>query len=135
MSWQRPGVRAAAILTKVLPLAAIAALAGCGNSAEDKLYEGFKCSRVASQLGSSTAAANAMENVREYALDLDKSVPPDQRARHAMRATERFQDDVPLHKLSNQGKRELLTSIYQSSTCQELYVDKSMTNWRTPRDK
>lgn len=133
MNRQRPGVMARTIWTKVLPLAAIAALVGCGNAAEDKLYEGFKCSRVAYQLGRSTEADNAMENVRQYALELEKSVPPDQRARHAMRATERFQDDVPLHKLSNEGKRELLNSIYRSDTCFLLYVDPSAM--RTPRNQ
>lgn len=117
-----------------LAVFAVLSLTACSSEAEDTLYEGFKCSRVASQLGRAKDADNAMENVREAALEVEKSVPPDQRARHAMRATERFQDDVPLHKLSTAGKRELLSSIYGSSTCQRLYMDPSLVR-RTPRNK
>lgn len=125
MGGQRVDVLGRAFLAKVLPLAAVLVLGGCGNCAEDKLYEGFKCARVAQQLGRPSLASNAMQNVREHAKALESGMSSSERARSAMKAGERFQDDVPLHRLSNQGKYELLTEIFESGTCKKLYVSPS----------
>lgn len=125
MAAQRVHVLGRAFLAKVLPLAAVLVLGACGNSAEDKLYEGFKCARVAQQLGRPSLASNAMQNVREHAKELESGMSVSERARSARKASERFQDDVPLHRLNNQGKYELLTEIFESGTCKKLYASPS----------
>jgi len=95
-------------------------LAGCGSSPEDRVYEAFKCGKVATLLEQERqgdiAFANVMSDVKQ--LEAAGGSP----ARFAMEMGERFQDDVPLYRLTVGGQMALLTEVYQSDECQALYT-------------
>ncbi|UGB37248.1 hypothetical protein [Frateuria soli] len=94
-------------------------LAGCGSSPEDKVYEAFKCGKVATLLEQNKNSDIAMKKAIPYIRQMEKGGGSP--ARLAMEMSQRFQDDVPLYKLSLDGQMGLLTEIYQSQTCQALY--------------
>lgn len=94
-------------------------LAGCGSTPEDKLYEAFKCGKVATLLDQEKDGAMALKNATPYMqqMEADGGNP----ARVAMEMNQRFQDDVPLYRLTVSGQMAMLSKIYQSSQCQALY--------------
>lgn len=94
-------------------------LAGCGGSPEDKVYTAFKCSKVAVLLerekDGDMAAANAIPHMKE--MEAGWKNP----ALVALEMNQRFQDDVPLYRLTVGSQMALLTKIHQSDECQALY--------------
>lgn len=95
------------------------ALAGCGSSPEEKLYEAFKCGKVATLLEHERDGNMALKNAEPYMRQMkaDGGNP----AQVAMEMNQRFQDDVPLHRLAIGGQMAMLADIYQSDECQALY--------------
>lgn len=93
--------------------------AGCGSSPQDKLYEAFKCGKVATLLEREKDGDMALANATPYMkqMEADGGNP----ARVAMEMNQRFQDDVPLYRLAIGGQMAMLSDIYQSDECQELY--------------
>lgn len=93
--------------------------AGCADSAEDKLYEAFKCSKVATQLGMERDANMAQLNATPHMMAMESSGKSPSLI--MMEMGQRFQDDVPLYRLSVGGQMSLLSDVYQSDECQALY--------------
>ena len=92
-------------------------LSGC-SSAEDKIYRGFQCAKIAGLLGKSSASKKAMGKILFDAERLTTSENP----RYLeMKMNERFQDDVPLYRYGPKAQTKVLTSLYESSECQEYY--------------
>lgn len=94
-------------------------LSGCGSSPEDRLYEAFKCGKVATLLEREKDGDMALANATPYMKQMEAD--GDNPARVAMEMNQRFQDDVPLHRLAIGGQMAMLSDIYQSDECQELY--------------
>lgn len=94
------------------------ALSGCGESAEDKLYEAYKCSKVATLLEREKEADAAQLNAEPYYSEAVGNSNP---AYYFMQLSQRFQDDAPLYRLTVSSQMELLTEIYKSDSCQKLY--------------
>lgn len=94
-------------------------VAGCGSSPEDELYKSFKCAKVATLLEREKDGDMAMERAIPYMklMEAEGGSP----ARLAIEMSERFQDDVPLYRLTVGGQMGLLSDIYKSSECQALY--------------
>ena len=92
-------------------------LAGC-SSAEDKVYKAFRCAKVASLLGSDSAAKRAMSKVTIEMEKLTTSASP---SYLEMRMSEQFQEDVPLYRYGPRAQAEILTQAYESSECQKYY--------------
>lgn len=92
-------------------------LTGC-SSAEDKVYKGFRCAKIASLLGESSASKKAMSKILFDAERLTTSENP----RYLeMKMNERFQDDVPLYRYGPKAQAKVLTNLYESSECQNYY--------------
>lgn len=101
--------------TMVAMTVVVTVLAGC-SSAEDKVYEAYKCGRVAAmagQLGKARAAAAKvdvhMKELKTTGSQLD------------LRLMTRFTDDLKLHRLSPLGQGKKLVENLESRTCQKLY--------------
>jgi len=94
-------------------------LVGCGSSAEDRVYEAFKCSKVATllerEVDGDIAFAKAIPDLQK--METSGRNP----ARLAMEMNERFQDDVPLYRYTLNSQMSVLFEIYQSGECQALY--------------
>jgi hypothetical protein len=99
--------------------AGLIALAACGRSPEEKVYEAFRCAKVAMHLDRGKDADTAMENAIPYMREVAAHVGSP--ARYTMMMNERFQEDVPLYRLALGSQMELLSSIYDTDRCQELY--------------
>ena len=95
-------------------------LSGCGSTPEDRVYEAFKCGKVAFLLEQHGAGDRAMMSVKDELMELEQL--GGNPSMMAMEMGARFQDDVPLYRLSLQGQMELLADIYQSSDCQNMYA-------------
>lgn len=95
-------------------------LAGCGSSPEDRVYEAFTCSKVATLLEKDRKGDIAFAKVIPDLKQLEAS--GGNPARLAIEMNQRFQDDVPLHRFSVSGQMAVLTEIYLSDDCQALYM-------------
>lgn len=96
-------------------------LTGCGGSAKDRLYEAFKCAKVATLLGEERMADNAMNSVLPYAKELELEAGGEHPGFLMMEMNQLFQDDVPLHRITPDSQVRLINKIYRSSKCQALY--------------
>lgn len=103
-------------------LAASLFSAGCKQSAEDRIYEAFKCGKAATMLGYEKEAAEAIAAVES---DLRASGESSM-ARYAMELSARFQEDVPLYRYSAGDQIEALQAIFKTDTCQALYAPKTL---------
>lgn len=103
-------------VTHVATLAlAVGAIAAC-SSAEDKVYDAYKCGRIAAMVGQATKARAAAAKVGPYMKELKTSG-----SQFEMRLMTRFTDDLELHRLSPLGQGKKLVETFESSTCQKLY--------------
>lgn len=103
----------------IIMAACLLVLAGCGSSPEEKLYEAFKCGKVATLLEQKKDGAMALKNATPFMqqMEADGGNP----GRVAIEMNQRFQDDVPLYRLTVSGQMAMLSEIYHSSKCQALY--------------
>lgn len=100
-------------------VACLLALAGCGSSPEEQVYEAFKCAKAATLLEREADAERAMQSAAPYFTKLEAA--GENPSRVAMEMNQQFQDDVPLHRLSAGGQMAMLTEVYKSDECQALY--------------
>lgn len=95
--------------------AGILLIAGC-SSAEDKVYEAYKCGRIAGIAGFPAKALAAAAKAEPYMKDLKVNG-----SQFELRLMTRFTDDLELHRLSPRGQAEKLRDTFESSSCQKLY--------------
>ena len=93
-------------------------LCGCKQSKEERIYQAFKCTRVANQLDHADETKNALATMED---DL-KSVAPGALASLAKDMQERLDDEVPLERYTAEERLAALKAIYESDTCQALYA-------------
>ncbi len=107
-------------VAKGLVLAAcLLVLTGCGSSQEDKLYQAFKCGKAATLLEREREGGMALANAEPYMRQMEaEGRNPGQ---VAMEMNQRFQDDVPLYRMTVSSQMALLSEIYQSDECQAFY--------------
>lgn len=98
-----------------LTLVSVAAITGC-SSAEDKVYDAYKCSRIAAIVGQADKARAAAAKGEPYMKDLKTSG-----SWFEMRLMTRFTDDLELHRLSPVGQVKKLQGTFESGICQKLY--------------
>ena len=91
----------------------------CGQSPEDRVYEAFKCGKAAMLLEREADAQRAVAVAESLAAG---HVADGSYARYAMELGARFQDDVPLYRLSAGDQLKLLQDIYESGECQAMYA-------------
>ena len=103
----------------VLAVLTVPWLSGCSSKPEDKIYEALKCAKVASMLGQK-ADANAVTPKLEAIM---QDLPPLQgsQAMFMMQLGQRFQEDMDLEGHGIERQMKILTKVYESSKCQELY--------------
>lgn len=103
----------------MIAVAAISAMAltGC-SSTEDKVYKAFRCAKVASLLGSDSAAKRAMSKVTIEMEKLTTSASPEYIGR---KLNERFDEEAPLYRYGPARRTAVLTKAYESSECQKYY--------------
>lgn len=94
-------------------------LAGCGSSPEDQLYEAFKCGKVATLLEQDKEGDNALRHVIPQMQQMEAAGGSP--GRFALEMNQRFQDDVPLHRMTVDGQMQALFQVYKSDKCQALY--------------
>lgn len=104
---------------KLVVAACLLVLAGCGSSPKDKLYEAFKCGKAATLLEREKEGGMALANAEPYMQQMEAEGGSP--AQVAMEMNQRFQDDVPLHRMTVSGQMAMLSDIYQSDECQALY--------------
>ena len=93
-------------------------LSGCKQSREERIYQAFKCTRVANQLDLADETKNAMAAMED---DL-KSIAPGALASLARDMQERLDDEVPLERYTAEERLDALKKIYESDACQALYA-------------
>ena len=93
-------------------------LCGCKQSKEERIYQAFKCTRVANQLDRANETKNALSRMEDEA----RSLPPPAFARLAKELQERLDDEVPLDRYTAEEQVAALKAIYESETCQALYA-------------
>ncbi len=96
-------------------LAVTIGLAGCSN-ADSKIYDAFKCGKVARMLGRNADAEAASKKAEPYFKEI-KQRP----SYYALQLSEKFTDDLELHRYSGMGAMKVISDTYKSSTCQKLY--------------
>lgn len=94
-------------------------LSGCGSSAENEVYLAFKCGKVATLMEQERLGDIALANAEPYFKELEAA--GENPARLAMKMNERFQDEVPLYRMSVGGQMAALSDVFQSDECQALY--------------
>lgn len=101
-------------------IAAVSAflLCGCKQSKEERIYQAFKCTRVANQLDRTNETKNALSRMEDEV----RSLPPAAFARLAKDLQERLDDEVPLDRYTVEEQVAALKAIYESDTCQALYA-------------
>lgn len=106
-------------ITRALPIAAATAaalvLAGCSSN-DSKIYDAFKCGKVAMMMGRMADARAASAKVEQYFKDIKES--PSQ---YMMMLSQKFTDDLELHRYGRDIAVKIITKTYESSTCQALY--------------
>ncbi len=95
----------------------VLALTGC-SSTEDKVYKAFRCAKVASLLGSDSAAKRAMSKVTIEMEKLTTSASPEYIGR---KLNERFDEEAPLYRYGPARRTAVLTKAYESTECQSYY--------------
>jgi len=98
-----------------LLIAIVLAVSGC-SSAEDKVYESYKCAKIAAGVGELGKARAAAAKAEPYMKELKVTG-----SQFQLRMMDRFTDDLELHRLSVLGQGKKLTEVFESSTCQKLY--------------
>lgn len=93
-------------------------LCGCKKSAEERVYQAFKCTRVANQLDHAEETKNALAKME---VDL-KPMEPGSFAALAKDMQERLDAEVPLERYTADERLAALTAIYESDACQALYA-------------
>ena len=93
-------------------------LCGCKQSREERIYQAFKCTRVANQLDHANETKNALATMEE---DL-KSIAPGTLDSLFKDMQERLDDEVPLERYTAEERRAALQAIYESDACQALYA-------------
>ena len=88
---------------------------GC-SSEESKIYDSFKCAKVARMIGNDSQALKALEKAEPYLNKISGS-----QARYAMFLSQKFSDDLELFRYSGEGKMKIINETYQSNKCQSLY--------------
>ena len=109
-------------MLRLIGAVCLLAVAGCSSTPQDKVYEAFKCGKVATLLEQADEGKAAMRSAIPYIKQMDDAGNP---ARMAMELNQKFQDDVPLYQMDVDSQMSLLASIYQSDECQALYVSAS----------
>ena len=92
-------------------------LASC-SSVEDDIYEIFKCSKVAAQLGHPEQGRIAMEKMKMYEDEIDPNMNP---GIFMMEMNQRFQDDLELYRYTSASAVRIMSDVYESGFCQDLY--------------
>lgn len=105
-------------ITRALPIAlAVAALvlAGCSGS-DSKIYDSFKCARVAVMMNRLAEAKAATAKAEPYLAQIKGS-----QSQYMMLLSEKFTDDLELHRYGRDVAVKIIAKTYESSTCQALY--------------
>ena len=106
-------------ITRVLPIAvAVAAalvLAGCSGN-DSKIYDSFKCGKVAMMMGRMTDARAATAKVEQYFKEFKEN-----KSQYMMMLSQKFTDDLELHRYGRDVAVKIIAKTYESSTCQALY--------------
>lgn len=98
-----------------IALAAALVLAGCSGN-DSKIYDSFKCARVAVMMNSLSEAKSAAAMAEPYLAQI--KVSPSQ---YKMLLSQKFTDDLELHRYSRADAGKIIAKTYESSTCQALY--------------
>lgn len=88
---------------------------GC-SSADSKIYEGYKCGKVAEMLGRSSDAVAAAEKIKPLLSEKTGNA-----SQYMLALMAKFTDDMELYRLSPRGQFEKIKDTYESRTCQKLY--------------
>ncbi|MES2183968.1 MAG: hypothetical protein V4505_05425 [Pseudomonadota bacterium] len=95
-----------------------ASAAGC-SGADGKIYDAYKCGKVATILGRGGQGRTAGLKIKPLLDEMEKQ-GVDQ-SQYLMRLMDKFTDDLALYKLSPAGQAQAVLDTYESSTCQKLY--------------
>lgn len=102
-----------------LPLAVIVAatlvLVGCFSN-DGKIYDSFKCARVAVMMNRPSEAKAAAAVAEPYLAQVKVS-----QSQYKMLLSEKFTDDLELHRYSRVDAGRIIAKTYESGTCQALY--------------
>lgn len=112
-----PNTGALALSARLAAILAVAILVSACSGTDAKVYEGFKCSRVAEMLGQRREAVTAAARVAPL-LEGKKG----NANKYMMNLAEEFSDDLELHKLSGEKRRLKLQEEFDSDECQRLYL-------------
>lgn len=93
-------------------------LCGCNQSRDERIYQAFKCTRVANQLDHAEETKNALAKMED---DLE-SMAPGPLASLAKDMQERLDAEVPLERYTAEERVAALKAIYESDACQALYA-------------
>lgn len=96
-------------------VAAALVLVGC-SSADSKIYDSFKCAKVAMMSGRSAEARAASVKIEPYLKEIKEG-----QSQYLMRLSTKFTDDLELHRYSPMGAAKIISDTFESSTCQKLY--------------
>ena len=99
-------------------LLVVACTAGCSGT-EGKIYDAYKCGRVATMLGRGQDAVNSALKIKPYLDEMEKQNV--NQSQYMLGLDTKFTDDLALYKLSPAGGAKAVMDTYQSSTCQTLY--------------
>lgn len=107
------------LLVLVLAILAFPWLSGCSSKPEDKIYEALKCAKVASMLGRRADADAVTPKVTAIMEQLPRF--QGSAAMFMMQMGQRLQEDLDLEGYDIERQMKILTKVYESSKCQELY--------------
>lgn len=99
--------------------AAALVTAGCSQSPEDRLYEAFRCGKAATLLERGADAAHAAKKAEADFAQIAGIGSP---AQYMMELGTRFQEEVPLYRMSAGQQLKVLQDIYESDDCQAWYT-------------
>lgn len=105
-------------ITRAMPIGvAVAALvlAGCSSN-DSKIYDAFKCGKVAMMMGRMADARAASANVEQYFGKIKGN-----QTQYMMLLSQKFTDDLELHRYGRDVAVKIIAKTYESSTCQALY--------------
>lgn len=90
------------------------------DSTEDKVYEIFKCAKVAFYMGEDDKSEIAANKLDAYSEWLEKRTG-NNAAWFMMELGQRFNDDLDLNRYGTMTKAKILNDVYESGSCQRLY--------------
>ncbi|MDI1269481.1 MAG: hypothetical protein PSV40_10340 [Polaromonas sp.] len=106
-------------IARALPMAvAIAAallLAGCSSN-DSKIYDSFKCARVAVMMNRPAEAKVAAAKAEPYLAQIKTS-----ESQYRLLLSQKFTDDLELHRYDRNVAAKIIAKAYESGTCQALY--------------